>query len=805
MKYGYFENDKREYVITVPETPYPWINYFGTENFFSLFSNTASGYCFYKDARMRRILRYRYNDVPQVSSGRYFYVKDGEDIFSIAKYPAKTPLDSYECRHGLGYSKITSEKNGVSASQLAYVPLGMNCEVHEIRLKNNTDIQKTLKVFSYFEFCLWDAWDDQTNFQRNYSIGQVDVRDNFIFHITEYRERRNHYAYLWCSEDIVGFDTDRESFVGLYNGLESPQAVTDGASNNSVAHGWAPIASQSVEVTLAPGEERQIIWVLGYEENSKEKKFIDNKPNFEGAYKSAESFKQIDAVKEQMKALRAYWDDVLSNYSLECEDEKLSTMISIWNQYQCMVTFHMSRSASFFESGVGRGMGFRDSNQDILGFVHQIPEKARERLIDLAATQFKDGSVYHQYQPLTKKGNADIGGGFNDDPLWLILAVIAYVKETGDYGLLSEAVKFEDKKDAMMLDHLFASFNHVVKNKGPHGLPLIGRADWNDCLNLNCHSTNPGESFQTYGTADGRVAESVMIAGLFVYAAEQMEELLERTGDKKGSKYVADESNKVLEAVNEHGWDGEWFVRAYDAYGAPVGSNKCEEGKIFIESQGLCVMAGIGEDDGRAKKAIDSVEALLETQHGVVLQQPAYSKYYENLGEISSYPPGYKENAGIFCHNNSWITCAQAKLGMGDAAFRTYSKIAPAYINDQKLHKTEPYVYSQMIAGRDAATFGEAKNSWLTGTASWCFVAASQWILGVYPEFDGLKIDPCLPEHIKEYTVTRKFRGTKYIIHVLNPDIAQKGVKEITIDGVKTDGNVLPLSDKKEVRVEVLM
>jgi cellobiose phosphorylase len=717
----------------------------------------------------------------------------------------KTPLDSYECRHGLGYTKISSLKNGVESSQLAYVPLGMNAEVHVIKLKNTTSDTKNLKLFSYFEFCLWDAWDDQTNFQRNYSTGQVAIEENFIFHITEYRERRNHYAYVWCSEDIAGYDTDRESFLGLYNGPEAPQAVAEGSSANSIAHGWAPIASQSVEVELHAGEEKEIIFVLGYEENEETDKFRNGKPNFEKAYRSAVKFLCEGIVAIQIAKLKQYWDDVLSVYSIESSDKKLNTMVNIWNQYQCMVTFHMSRSASFFESGVGRGMGFRDSNQDILGFVHQIPEKARERLIDLAATQFSDGSVYHQYQPLTKKGNADIGGGFNDDPLWLILSVITYIKESGDFSILTEKVKFEDKEDAKMMDHLFASFNHVVENKGPHGLPLIGRADWNDCLNLNCHSTQPGQSFQTYGTADGRVAESVMIAGLFIYAADMMEELLQKTGDAKGRKYVKDEAAKVLSAVDEHGWDGEWFLRAYDAYGSKVGSSECEEGKIFIESQGLCVMAGIGLDDGRAQKAMQSVEDYLETEHGVVLQQPAYSKYYENLGEISSYPPGYKENAGIFCHNNSWITCAQAKLGMGDAAFRTYSKIAPAYIKDQNLHKTEPYVYSQMIAGRDAATFGEAKNSWLTGTASWCFVAVSQWILGIYPEYDGLRIDPCLPKHLKEYTVRRKFRSTEYVIHVLNPDNAQKGVKSIKADGMTIKGNVVPISEKDKVLLEVVM
>lgn len=806
MKYGYFDNEKREYVITTPETPYPWINYLGNENFFSLFSNTAGGYCFYKDARLRRILRYRYNNVPATSTGRYFFVKDGDTVYNVGKYPTKEPLDSYECRHGMGYSKISSKKNDIDITHLAYVPLGMDCEVHSLTIKNMSDGKRKLKIFSYMEFCLWDALDDQSNFQRNYSIGEVDVDYNFIYHLTEYRERRNHYSFLWCDTDICGFDTHRESFLGLYNGLESPDAVLKGESKNSVAQGWAPIASQSVDIELEAGEEKVVTWVLGYIENDEDKKFVGNKANYTKANEMVNHFKDKNSIKSDMSNLENYWDEMLSHYQIDSENENLNTMVNTWNQYQCMVTFHLSRSASFFESGIGRGMGFRDSNQDILGFVHQIPDKARQRIIDLAATQFADGSAYHQYQPLTKKGNADIGGGFNDDPLWLILSTISYIKETGDYTLLDEKVAFSDEQDGMMLDHLDASFDHVVKNKGPHGLPLIGRADWNDCLNLNCHSTKPGESFQTSGTADGRVAESIMIAGLFLYAGKLYKELLLRIGKKDKAQYVQQEMDKVEKAVDEYGWDGQWFVRAYDAFEQQVGSKACDEGKIFIEPQGLCVMAGIGIEDGRALKAIKSVEKYLETPYGIILQQPAYSKYYSQLGEISSYPPGYKENAGIFCHNNSWITCAQAELGLGDEAFRSYSQIAPAFIQDiADVHKTEPYVYSQMIAGRDAKRYGEAKNSWLTGTASWCFVAVSQCILGIKPEYDGLKIDPCVPESLKEYTVYRKFRDTKYIIHVNNPHNAQKGIKEIRVDGELIEGNVIPLTDKDQCYVDVTM
>ncbi len=805
MKYGYFDNENKEYVITKPETPYPWINYLGNTDFLSLISNTGAGYCFYKDARLRRILRYRYNNIPADSTGRYFYIKDGETVFNIGKYPAKTELDHYSCRHGLGYTKIKAEKNGISACDLAYVPLDVNGEVHHITLSNRTDRQKRIQVFSYMEFCLWDAWDDQTNFQRNYNTGEVYIKDAFICHITEYRERRNHFSFLWCSAPVSGFDTDRESFLGLYNGLDRPEVVFSGKSKNSVAHGWSPIASHSVAVDLAPGETKTITWVLGYVENNQDQKYMpDGLPNIEQAESMVKRYQNSESVSMDMTALKAYWEELLSHYQIESEDERLNTMVNIWNQYQCMVTFNLSRSASFFESGVGRGMGFRDSNQDILGFVHQIPDLARERLIDIAATQFTDGSTYHQYQPLTKKGNADIGSGFNDDPLWLVLAVVAYIKETGDEGILDVAVPFNDMTPAKMIDHLEASVGHVINNLGPHGLPLIGRADWNDCLNLNCHSVNPGESFQTFGDPYGDTAESVMIAGLFVYAGTMYAELLGRVKENEKAEQLTAEIKRVKQAVDDHGWDGDWFKRAYDAEGRVIGSKECDEGRIYIEPQGLCVMAGIGRDDGRAIKALDSVGEHLKTEYGIMLQQPAYTAYRPELGEISSYPPGYKENAGIFCHNNAWIVCAEAEMGRGEKAFEAYAAIAPAYqSDDQRKHRTEPYVYAQMVAGRDAADFGEAKNSWLTGTASWCFVSIAQFILGIKPDFEGLRIDPCLPPDLKTYTITRKFRGAIYIIKVSKASKNAKGVRRMIVDGKAIADNLVPLSENAVCRVEV--
>ena len=799
MRFGHFDDENKEYVITSAQTPYPWINYLGSEQFFSLISQQGGGYCFYRDARLRRITRYRYHNAPTDAGGRYFYIREQDgDYWTPTFGPVKRELDSFECRHGLGYTKITGKRRGLSAEVLFLVPLGTNAEVHQVTLKNEGTSPRTVKLFSFVEFCLWNAMDDFTNFQRNWSTGEVEVDGSTIYHKTEYRERRNHYAFYTVNAKVAGFDTDRESFFGLYNGMHEPQVVAAGESKNTVAHGWAPIASHGLEVTLAPGESKSFVFVLGYIENPVEEKW--ESPGIINKKRGREliaQFSTTEQVTAAMKKLSLYWEDLLSKYVVTSSDEKLNRMVNIWNPYQCMITFNMSRSASYFETGIGRGMGFRDSNQDLLGFVHQIPERARERIIDIASTQFLDGSAYHQYQPLTKRGNNDIGSGFNDDPLWLILGVSAYIKESGDWAILDEMVPFDNDPNnkATLMEHLKRSFDHVLNNLGPHELPLIGRADWNDCLNLNCFSETPDEPYQTTGNRVGRTAESIFIAGMFVGIGPEYAAICESKGQKDEAKRALAEVAKMEKTVLTHGWDGEWFLRAYDFFGKKVGSKECEEGKIFIEPQGYCIMAGIGAKTGEAKKALDAVEERLATPYGIVLNNPAYQRYHVELGEISSYPPGYKENAGIFCHNNPWIMIAETVIGRGDKAFDYYKRIAPAYVEEiSDLHRTEPYVYSQMVAGKDAkGRPGEAKNSWLTGTAAWNYVAISQHMLGVRADFDGLIVSPCIGTEIADFTVTRKWRGATYVIQVKNTGKAWNNPK-LTVDGKSIEGNKVPVA-----------
>lgn len=807
MKFGKFDDKSYEYVITDYNTPLPWINYFGQDGFFSLMSNTCGGYMFYKDAKLRRITRFRYNNIPRDFGGRYYYINDNGTIWNPGFLPTKTKLDSYKCRHGLGYSVFESSKNGLNAELTCFVPLKDLCEINSLTLKNTTNSTKSITLHGVIEWCLWNAVDDQTNFQRNYNIGEVEIEDNTIYHKTEYRERRDHFAFYHTSEKHTGYDTDLDTFLGQYNAWDTPSSVTEAKCKNSKASGWSPIACHEFKFDLKPGEEKTIIFQTGYVENEEDKKFtslgVINKEKAYELHKKYATKAQVDAA---LNALKNQWQTLLSKIHVESNNDKFDRMVNIWNQYQCMVTFNMSRSASYYESGTGRGMGFRDSCQDLLGFLHLIPEKSRERIIDIASIQFEDGSTYHQYQPLTKRGNADIGGGFNDDPLWLVAATVQYIKETGDASILDDMVPFNNVEgsEKPLWEHLRASVNYTINHKGPHGLPLIGRADWNDCLNLNCFSKTPGESFQTCSNFESGKAESVFIAGMFVLYGSQYAELCRRYGSQAECDAILKEVKAIEKAVIDYGWDGEWYVRAYDAFENKIGSNECNEGKIFVEPQGFCTMAGIGKDLGFGKKALDSVEKYLTNDYGVEILNPCYSEYHVELGEVSSYPPGYKENGSVFCHNNPWIVIANTVEGNNERAWDVYRKNCPAYLEEvSEIHRTEPYVYSQTIAGRSAQNYGEAKNSWLTGTASWTFVAASQAILGLVPDFDGLKIDPHLPKEINEAKATRIFRNVKYNITIHNN---QAGSYKMIVDGKEIDGNIIPFnSNDKEVNVEVYL
>ena len=819
MRYGHFDDEQREYVIEHLDTPLPWINYLGSENFFGLISNTAGGYSFYRDARLRRLTRYRYNDAPLDSGGRCLYLRDDNSTsgagglltWSPTGGPMRRQLDSYECRHGLGYTLISSHLAGIQAQTRFFVPLGEDLEVWHVTLQNQREQSADLSLFAAVEFCLWDAMDDATNFQRNYSIGEVEFAEDVIYHKSEYRERRDHFAFMACSLPLSGFDTQRDAFLGPHRGWDSPLGVEQGQLSGSLASGWHPAGVQHVRIRLEPGEQKSISFLLGYFENPPAEKFDPPASQFinkRGVAPIIARYRNPSEVENAFRALRAQWDGLLETLQINTPDMHTNRMVNIWNAYQVMITFNLSRSASYFESGIGRGMGFRDSNQDLLGFVQLDPARARRRILDLASTQFENGGAYHQYQPLTRQGNHDIGSGFNDDPLWLVLSTAAYLKETGDWSILDELAPYDNQpgSERPLYEHLKASVGFTLDRLGSHGLPLIGRADWNDCLNLNCFSDKPGQSFQTTVNVDGKVAESVFIAGLFVLAAQEMSHIAAHRHfgqDAESFRLAAQEMENI---IWEAGWDGAWFRRAYDNFGQALGSSDCTEGQIFIEPQGICIMAGLGLENGNAQHALDSVAERLATPHGIVLHQPAFTHYYLHLGEISSYPPGYKENAGIFCHCNPWIMIAETRIGRGDRAYDYYLRINPSAREAiSEIHRCEPYVYAQMIAGRDAPAHGEAKNSWLTGTASWNYVAITQWILGIRPTYQGLEISPVIPSEWRGFTAVRYFRGIRYNIEVERRGLGNH--PRLELEGQPIAGTVVPIlpGEQESVQVHVIL
>ena len=771
MKFGHFDDAAKEYVITSPKTPLPWINYLGCEDFFSLVSNTCGGYSFYKDAKLLRLTRYRYNNIPYDSNGHYYYIKDGDIIWNPGWMPAKTELDSYQCRHGLGYSVFEGSKNQLSAELTMFVPMGNTCEINKLTLTNHGSEHKEISVFSYVEFCLWNAMDDMTNFQRNFSTGEVEIHGSALYHKTEYRERRNHYAVYAVNTQLAGFDTDRESFLGAYGENSAPEVVINGTSKNSVASGWSPIGSHHIKVSLAPGESKSFVFVLGYVENPVAEKWdgpaengcINRKPA-EELLKRFDTTEKADAA---LAELKEYWNNLLNHFTVSSSEEKLDRMVNIWHQYQCMVTFNMSRSASYFESGIGRGMGFRDSCQDLLGFVHLIPDRARQRILDIASTQFEDGSAYHQYQPLTKKGNADIGSGFNDDPLWLIAAVAAYIKETGDYGILDVQVPFDCKKgtEVPLFEHLEKSFYYTVTHLGPHKLPLIGRADWNDCLRL------------------GKDGESSFVALQFYYAMTILRKFAEYKNDSEYISYLDKSQKDLWNVIQNLCWNEDRFIRGFTEKGEVIGKRTDPEANMWLNPQSWAVISGFASK-AQAEAAMENVYTQLNTAFGAVLMDPPYHAHAFDGALAVIYNQGVKENAGIFSQSQGWLILAEALLGHGNRAFEYYMENSPAAQNDKaEVRKLEPYCYGQFTEGKASPHFGRSHVHWLTGTASTVMVGSVEGILGMRPDFYGLRIAPSIPAEWDGFTVEKDFRGKHLHIEVKNPGHAESGFKCMEING----------------------
>jgi cellobiose phosphorylase len=779
MKYGYFDEKNKEYVITQPDTPTPWINYLGLEEYCAIVSNTGGGYSFNKDPRDKRILRYRYNNVPVDRPGRYIYIRDEAtgEFWSCSWQPVIKPLSKYkyECRHGLGYTKISSAYENIESEVTYFVPEKGSLEIWALGLKNLSKKPRSLTIFSYVEFCLWQAIADSNDFQYTLNIAKCLNEEGIIYHLTNYYPKAglSSLAYFGTNCKAQGFDCDREKFIGPYRSESNPLAVERGFSFNSRALGGNPIASHSFRIELEPDQcSKDIIFILGVGQTKQEGK------------KNISKFSNPEVARKELNKIKTNWRAYLDSLYLISSDEDLNTMVNTWNAYQCRTTFNWSRSASYYESGIGRGMGFRDSNQDCLGVLHCIPDKVKQRIKDLASNQFKNGSAFHQYFPLTKKGDKT---GYSDDHLWLILSTTGYIKETGDVDFLSEEVPFADGDTDTLYNHLGRAIDYSFKHTGQHDLPLMGYADWNDCLN----NMGPG-------------AESVWVGQFLCFACKEMAKLA-RFINKKGDVLKFENLASTMEdTINHAAWDGNWYIRAFDTKGRPIGSSKCREGKIHLNSQSWAVLAGIAPRE-RLVRCMDMVEKNLATKYGIMLVSPPYKTFDPNVGAVGTFAPGLKENGGIFCHANPWAVIAEVMLGRAEKALGYYKRIAPTTHNEiAEIHGTEPYVYSQFIAGRDSPEFGRAKNSWLTGSATWNFIAATWHILGIRPDYQGLRISPCISKEWDGFKVKRIFRGATYNIEVTNPKKVSRGIKSIKVDGKEIKGDILPVFNRKsthEVKV----
>jgi cellobiose phosphorylase len=784
LEYGYFSKDYREYVITRPDTPTPWINYLGNSEYCAMISNTAGGYSFHKDPRNRRITRYRYNNIPTDRPGRYIYIRDSKTgkYWSPTWQPTLTKLDSYECRHGLGYTKISSSGHGIESNVTYFVPVDHNLEIWILTLKNTSSGDVYLKIFSYCEFCLWDAPRDQNDLQSIQFVGISRYNEGAILY--HFFDESTGYAFFASSEKIESHDCNRESFIGKYRDESNPEAVEIGECFRSEAIGGNPIAATCSSISLQPMESKTIIYVQGVAKEKSEAKSLIQK------------FIDKGNLDNEFQKLREHWSSYLSKMNVETEDSDFDTMVNVWNQYQCRVTFDWSRYVSFYETGIGRGMGFRDCCQDILGVVHAFPKRVRQRIIDLAKVQFENGRVYHIYFPLTGEGGfpyyvkKDMPF-FSDDHLWLILAVTEYVKETGDFSIIGEEVGFVDGPATSVYKHMQRSISFAQSKMGDHSLPLLGTADWNDPLSI------PGPN---------NAAESVFAAMLLHKALLELAELSNESGMSREAQEYSDLAERTKNHLNKITWDGNWYIRAFDDSGEPIGSKKCEEGKMYLNTQSWSVLSGIAVD-GRGQRSMDSVKEYLDTKHGLALLAPTYSRYYSEIGALTSYAPGLKENGSIWSHANAWAIVAECMLGRGNQAYEYYRKLTPPAKNKiAEIQKSEPYVYAQTIAGADHASFGEAKQSWLTGTAAWMMKAATNWIIGVRPQYHGLLVDPCVPTSWRSFRMTRQFRDTIYDVAFSNPNGVSKGIESIHVDGKPFKTNLLPaFSDGKTHKISITM
>jgi len=774
----YFDNLNKEFVMLNPLTPTPWLNYLGVHDYCAIISNNAGGYSFYKSPKSFRILRYRYNNIPMDRPGRYIYIKEKNDFWSTSWLPTKRDLNKYKyiSVHGLGYTKIYCEHNGIKSEVLYFVPLEENLELWVLTIENKSKKERKIDIFSYAEFCLFDAMGDLTDLQYILNIATTDITKNEILdYKCLFADGEVKQVFAFTTKKIKGFDGEREIFIGDYNDESSPSAVVKGRCFNSVLRGGNPIAAFHLNVGLKPNSVEKIVFCIGVGDALKE------------GVKYKKKYSCFENVEKEFKKLKNYWQTILDKFQVQTPDDNFNTIFNIWLQYQCHTTFKWSRSASYYETGTHRdGLGYRDSNQDLLSVVHAEPQRVRNRILALGSAIYKEGCACHTFQPITNTGTG--GTDYSDDHLWFVLSVTSYIKETGDFSILDEKIPFFDGGESTVFERLKVVLNYGLKQRGQHGLSLSLRADWNDCLNLE------------YG------GESVWTTQLLYKALKEFVELCEYLGKKEDVAIYEKYMKEVKESFDKYCWDGKWYLCAYTKDGEKIGSSKNKECKIYLNTNSWAVLSEIG-DTQKNKVALDNVFKHLYTKYGLKLFWPSYKKFDKKVGAMSSFVPGLKENAAIFCHSNTWAIIAECMMNNSQRAYKYFDSLNPIHrLKEINRAKVEPYVYCQMIASDDHPQFGLGRNSWLTGTASWMFVAASQYIIGLRPTYEGLKIEPCIPKEFNIIKVKRIFRNAEINIEVQRKNNkSEVKISQIFVNNKQVNSNVIKVEEGKKYNVKIVM
>jgi len=789
MQFGHFDDENKEYVIDRPDTPRSWSNYLGSTEYGAIITNNAGGYSFYKSAAQGRFTRIRFNAIPMDQPGRYIYVhdRDSKDFWSASWQPVGKSLEKFksECRHGTAYTKISSEYSAIKTETLYFVPLGRSFECWLLKITNNDSKKRKLSLFN------WKLSQDLMNLQYSQYILKMDVVDNIIDHGTnvfippkpdhfEDDGQGRHTFLAVVGADVKGFDTDREVFLGPYRSYSNPIVVEQGQCKNSLAVADNGCGTLQVDVELEPGKSKELIVLMGI-----------GAAGIEGK-KAIREFGSPEKVYEEFNQLKKYWHSRIEGMTAKTPDPEFNSMMNMWSPFNCLMTYAWSRAASLIYCGARDGLGYRDTVQDLLGVLHTVPEEACERLELMITGQASTGGAMPVVKPWAHNPGSEKAPQEeeyrSDDCFWLFNTIPAYVKETGDISFFDKVLPYADKGKDTILGHMKRAIQFSLDRSGAHGFPCGLKADWNDCLEL------------------GHNGESVFVAFQLRFALKTYIEICEMLAKADEIKWAKGHLETLDKNLQEHAWDGDWFMRAYRYDGMKFGSRENDEGSIWLNPQSWSVFSGHSTAE-QAKKAMDAVRKWLATDYGVMICDPPYEKTDPKVIRATLFNKGMKENGAIFCHTQGWVVIAEAILGNGDQAYQYFCASMPAAYNTKaEIRQIEPYVYCQSTHSKYSPRFGASRLPWLSGSATWAYYAATQYILGIQPDYNGLKIDPCVPSSWKEFSVTREFRKKMFNIKVQNDSGVQKGVKKIIINGQEIPGNLIPVSKmKKENDVVVEM